>query len=66
MGTAAVRGQPILLLATLLLAFRPLHADDQNKGLPTDWRKGIATFYGGAPDGMVSFNFLKHRKDAWL
>jgi outer membrane biogenesis lipoprotein LolB len=26
-------------------------ADD---GLPTAWRQGIATFYGGAPDGMVS------------
>jgi hypothetical protein len=49
--------QRCFLLATLVLCSWQLHADDPNeKYLPTQWSKGIATFYGGAPDGMVSLS----------
>lgn len=54
MGTRGVKKQPFLAIAALLLACQLLHADDQDKSLPSQWRQGIATFYGGAPDGMVS------------
>ena len=33
-------------ISRLTLAAKPL----------SNWRQGIATFYGGAPDGMVSFS----------
>lgn len=39
-----------VLAAVLTCVLR--HADAQDA--LSDWRQGIATFYGGAPDGMVT------------
>ena len=39
--------------AALLLALCILQRTEADGSVPTDWRTGIATFYGGAPDKMV-------------
>jgi hypothetical protein len=39
--------------AALLLLTCTQQSVRAQDGLPTVWTQGIATFYGGAPDGMV-------------
>ena len=49
---------PIVKLAALLIAVGVTRTGADTPGqasspVPSDWRIGIATFYGGAPDHMV-------------
>lgn len=48
---AALAAGTLLLLCSLV----QIAADH---GLPTAWRQGIATNYGGAQDGMVRLSFF--------
>lgn len=52
-GTGPLR--EIFKSAALLLALCNLQRTDADGSVPSDWRTGIATFYGGAPDKMVMF-----------
>ena len=45
----------LLAAVTALCLMAPLALADDNSGLPSAWRTGIATNYGGAQDGMVCF-----------
>lgn len=45
----------LLAAVTALCLMTPLAVADDSSGLPSAWRTGIATNYGGAQDGMVCF-----------
>ena len=45
----------LLAAVTALCLMAPLALADDNSGLPSAWRTGIATNYGGAQDGKVGF-----------
>ena len=47
---AVRRSAAALLSAAVALAALAAAACGSPEGLPTDWRVGKATFYGGAPD----------------
>ena len=45
----------LLAAVTAVCLMAPLAVADDNSGLPSAWRTGIATNYGGAQDGKVCF-----------
>lgn len=54
----------LLAAVTALCLMAPLALADDNSGLPSAWRTGIATNYGGAQDGKVCSCIL-HTLSAW-